>query len=86
MGGSQKAAYSGGGGGTAAPSATIAGDSSYAPSGPSSGAPPAHAAESFYEPARPSTQSTIVQNDPVPDRPGLGLTLSKDALARWQVA
>ena len=79
MGGSKKAAYSGGGG--AAPSSTIAGDSSYAPSGSSSGAPPAHAAESFYEPARPSTQSTIVQNDPVPDRPGLGTTFGEQVYA-----
>jgi hypothetical protein len=75
MGGGQKqAAYSGGGGGApSAPSSTVAGDSSYSP--------PAHAAESYYEPARPSQQSTIVQNDPVPERPGLGTTYGEQVYA-----
>jgi hypothetical protein len=76
MGGSKKAAYSGGGGG-APPASTIAGDSSYSP--PSGGT--AHASESYYEPARPSQQSTIVQNDPVPERPGLGTSFGEEVYA-----
>ncbi|HUS31327.1 MAG TPA: hypothetical protein VMZ53_22605, partial [Kofleriaceae bacterium] len=72
-GGMQKSAvYSGGGGTAAAPSSTIAGDSSYSP--------PAHA-ETYYEPARPSQQSTIVQNDPAPERPGLGTTFGEEVYA-----
>jgi len=73
-GATKSALYSGGGGGSpsAAPSSTMAGDSSYSP--------PAHASESFYEPARPS-QSTIVQNDPVPERPGLGTTFGESVYA-----
>jgi hypothetical protein len=78
MGGSKQAAYSGGNGG-APPTSTIAGDSSYSP--PSGGGAPAHAAESYYEPARPSTQSTIVQNDPAPERPGLGTTFGEQVYA-----
>jgi hypothetical protein len=74
MGGAQKAAYSGDSAGAPpAPSSTVAGDSSYSP--------PAHAAESYYEPARPSQQSTIVQNDPVPERPGLGTTYGEQVYA-----
>ena len=60
--------YSGGGGAPAP--ATAAADYG----------PPAHAAES-YEPARPSQQSTIVQNDPAPERPGLGTTFGESVYA-----
>jgi hypothetical protein len=70
MGGAKKPAVYSAAGGAPAPSA-IAEDSGYGPS--------AHAAET-YEPARPS-QSTIVQNDPAPERPGLGTTFGESVYA-----